>query len=443
MKSAALRTAFLLTAAVCAHAQSVDPATRQLIDKLLTRIDSLEKRVAELESERNQRAPVPVASLAQPPQPEPPPPLYASPHDHDQVPPPQVPSPEVVQPVYPSLKIAGFADIDFSATDLHGPNGGFQAQTLLGPHSGFALGQTTLQFISALAPKVSFFGEMTFTARTDAGTGSPAAPGFNPEVERLILRYDANDYFKLSFGRYHTPINYWNTAFHHGQWLQTTISRPEMVQFGGSFIPVHFIGALSEGVLPAGGLNLNYNVGLGNGRGQVLSRGGDAGDINNNRAWLVNLFVRPNLPYGLQVGGSVYRDELNPINAPAAREWIQSAHIVWTKETPEIVAEFANATHQPIFGGPASNSQAWYAQIAYRLPWFERLFKPYYRIEQIHVPRSDSVFRAALVPTFTGSTSGIRYDFSPLAAFKLEYRYYWRRDLPEIRGIFAQTSFTF
>jgi len=47
------------------------------------------------------------------------------------------------------------------------------------------------------------------------------------------------------------------------------------------------------------------------------------------------------------------------------------------------------------------------------------------------------------VPTFTASTSGIRYDFSTLAAFKLEYRYYWRRDLMPIRGIFAQTSFTF
>ena len=75
-----------------------------------------------------------------------------------------------------------------------------------------------------------------------------------------------------------------------------------MTQFGGSFIPVHFIGMLVEGAIPAGGLNLNYNVGLGNGRGQVISRGGDFGDINNNRAWLVNAFIKPNRLYGLQVG---------------------------------------------------------------------------------------------------------------------------------------------
>ena len=164
---------------------------------------------------------------------------------------------------------------------------------------------------------------------------------------------------KVSFGRYHTPINYWNTAFHHGQWLQTTISRPEMTQFGGSFIPVHFIGALAEGAIPAGGLTLNYNIGVGNGRGSVISRGGDFGDINNNRAWLANLFIRPNSHYALQVGGSVYRDEVNSLTAPAAREWIQSGHIVWHKENPEFIAEFANVSHRPIGSSVGSHSQAW------------------------------------------------------------------------------------
>ena len=430
-----LATLFLLP--VCAAAQAADPATHELIEKLLARIDNLEKRVAELESEKAGHTATPSVSqelkTAEP---------AATAHEHDQVPVPP-PAPESVQPIYPFLKLTGFADIDFSATDLHGANGGFQYNTLLGSHSGFFLGQTTLHMISALSPKVSFFGEVTFTPRTDAGTGSPAAAGFNLEVERLILRYDFNDYVKLSFGRYHTPINYWNTAFHHGQWLQTTISRPEMVQFGGSFIPVHFIGALAEGELPAAGLNFNYQAGIGNGRGQVLSRGGDAGDINNNRAWLFNGFLKPDKLYGLQVGGSLYRDELNPAGGLPAREWIESAHVVWTRETPEILAEFANVHHQPILGGPAADSQAWYAQAAYRLPWFERVLKPYYRIEQIHVPLADAIFKAANVPTFTGSTAGFRYDFSHLAAFKLEYRYYWRRDLLPVRGIFSQVSFTF
>jgi hypothetical protein len=294
---------------------------------------------------------------------------------------------------------------------------------------------------SALSPKVSAFGELSMTARADAGIGSPAASGFNIELERLIIRYDWNDYFKVSFGRYHTPINYWNTAYHHGEWLQTTASRPEMTQFGGSFIPVHFVGMLVEGAVPARGLNLNYNLGLGNGRGQVISRSGDIGDINNNRAWLVNAFVKPNRLYGLQVGGSVYRDMISPLGVPAAREWIQSAHIAWLKETPEVIAEFANVSHQPVGGGSPVHSQAFYAQAAYRLPGDARLWKPYYRFEYMHIPQADAIFRA--VPSFAASTVGMRYDISSFAALKMEYRHYNRRNLPSINGAFLQTSFTF
>src|SRR6266849_2193747 len=170
------------------------------------------------------------------------------------------------QPEYPSLHLSGFADIDFSAQNRsEGPR-------------GFSEGQFTLHLASALSPRVAFFGELTFTPRADAGTGNPPATGFNAEVERAIIRFDQSDLLKVSFGRYHTPINWWNTAFHHGAWLQTTISRPEMTQFGGRFIPVHFVGSLVEGSTPASGWNVSYQAGIGNGRGNVISRGGDAGD---------------------------------------------------------------------------------------------------------------------------------------------------------------------
>ena len=109
--------------------------------------------------------------------------------------------------------------------------------------------------------------------------------------------------------------------------------------------------------------------------------------------------------------------------------------------TPEFIAEFADVSHQPIGGGIASNSQAFYIQTAYRLPWAGRLWKPYYRFEYMHIPRSDAIFRA--VPSFSGSTVGLRYDISSFAALKFEFRRYDRRDLTSINGAFMQTSFTF
>jgi hypothetical protein len=332
---------------------------------------------------------------------------------------------------YPALKVAGFSDINFSGTDQRGAR------------SGFTEGQFILHLNSALSKRVSFLGEMSFSARPDAGTGTPAATGFNAEIERSIVRFEYHDYLKMSFGRYHTPINYWNTAYHHGQWLQTTVARPEMTQFGGRFIPVHFVGALLEGALPSGGLNLNYNVGIGNGRGSVISRGGDAGDVNNNRAWLVNVFARPDALYGLQIGGAAYRDKVTLADGRDFGEWITSAHIVWNKENPEVIAEFANVNHKPVNRpGSVSNSQAYYIQTAYRLPFAQRVWKPYYRWEYIHIPRSAGVFQG--VPNLAGSVAGLRYDLSSFAAIKFEYRNQRRAPgQPRINSGFVQTSFTF
>ena len=88
-----------------------------------------------------------------------------------------------------------------------------------------------------------------------------------------------------------------------------------------------------------------------------------------------------------------------------------------------------------------SNSIAYYIQTAYRLPWLERLWKPYYRFEYIHIPKSDTVFR--LVPSLNESIVGMRYDISSFAAIKLEYRNIARPGQPRVNGAFAQTSFTF
>jgi hypothetical protein len=404
--------------------------TTPLVQDLLARIEALEKRVAELEQEKQPAPAAPTPAAAQ---------QAATP----QVPPPSVGAHQggaaaVPQdaglPEYPSLHINGFTDVNFSASDQRGT------------HTGFNEGQFTLHFVSALSPKVNFFGEVSLTARPDAGLGLPAAPGFNAEVERSIVRFDQSDRFKVSFGRYHTPINWWNTAYHHGQWLQTTVSRPEMIQFGGSFLPVHFVGALVEGSVPAGSLNLNYNVGLGNGRSSALSRAGDAGDVDNNRAWLANLSVRPDKLYGLQIGGAVYHDKLNLTSGQNFKEWISSGHIVWNRENPEIIAEFSNVTHKDYSGILATaNSQAFYVQSAYRLPFNAKVWKPYYRYEYIHIPSSDVPFRN--VPNLTnlsGSVVGMRYDLSEFAALKFEYRRQRRAPgEPSVNVGFLQTSFTF
>src|SRR5579872_4439583 len=179
--------AVCLLLALTPWVRAQDAAQAELIQKLLTRIDSLEKRVEELEKEKSGGAVVaaaPVVPAAESAQNRPAPAPVAA-HSHDTAPAPEIPPGDVL-PQYPSLKIAGFGDIDYSALNLHGPNGGFGAQTLLTPHSGFEEGQFVLHLSSALSQKVTVFSEISLTARSDAGTGTPPATGFNVELERLI-----------------------------------------------------------------------------------------------------------------------------------------------------------------------------------------------------------------------------------------------------------------
>lgn len=415
----------------------------EIIQTLLARIDKLEQRVNDLEGKLACPSPpcapeahVLLASMGEPP--ALPPAAAPKPAPKPQQDQHGMPVGEQQSP-FPTMQIRGFGDVDFGTTNQPGVN------------SGFTLGQFVLHISSPLTSKVNYFGELSFTAQ-------PSSP-FTLEVERMLLRYDYNDIFKISFGKYHTPINYWNTAFHHGLWLQTTIARPEMIKFGGPFQPVHFIGALAEGAVPTGPLGLNYQVGLGNGRSSNIARAGDGGDINNNRAWVVNIFSRPRGWSGFQIGGSAYGDEItvpgatggSPPLVPRTRELISSAHIVWTRETPELLAEFANVRHLVPQTGQAFNSQAYYVQVAYRLPTFEKKWKPYYRFEHTRVPPGEPIFQTPLpslsgflVPDLVQSTAGVRFDFSDFAAFKGEYRNS-RRGVgePSFHGAFFQTSFTF
>ena len=415
---------FLAVASARGQGSPPDQAEQQRI--LLDRIQQLEKRVSELEAKGGvspaPTPPAPSTPVVQTPESEPAPAAQApSPgpaHEHEAR--DEQAAVRQVETHYPSLQVRGFGDVNFSATDQKGVK------------SGFNLGQLDLHLASPLSRKVSYFGEISFTAQPT---------GYAVEVERSFIRYDYNDYFKISFGRFHTPIGYWNAAFHHGSWLQTTISRPEMVQFGGTFIPVHFVGFLAEGNIPSAGAGLGYSVGVGNGRGSTISRAGDAGDINDNRAWVANIYARPARLYGLQTGVSVYRDKITLSDGRSFREWISGAHLVWTKESPEFLAEFANVNHREVFTNAVSNSQAFYVQLGYRLPWFEKLVKPYYRFEYTHTPLSENVFGNH---DLVGSTLGLRYDITNYASFKGEYRNTKRKTGdPTINGLFLQTDFTF
>ncbi|MEJ2079083.1 MAG: hypothetical protein P8020_00820 [Acidobacteriota bacterium] len=328
--------------------------------------------------------------------------------------------PAEVRPVYPNLKFAGFSNLDYAASqhDQHG--------------NGFRSGQFVLQLTSPLSDRVQVFGELALTAHeTD----------FSASVERYILSISQSDALRLSFGRFHTPISWWNTEFHHGLWLQTSIERPYMVNFGTRFLPIHAVGAFAGGRIPSAPINLEYEVGVGNGRARDLTEPAQAGDVNNHRSVVFRIAAHPGDFSWLSAGASFYDDELNLPGLPDYRERITSAYLVWTKETPEIITELFHVRHTQIGAANGFTSWAGYGQIAYRLPWLNYGLKPYVRYERTQVNENDPVFEG--FPGLTAAIVGLRYDFTLFAALKAEFQRRKSRDKNPYNAGLMQIAFTF
>jgi len=300
----------------------------------------------------------------------------------------------------PQVTVMGFGDIDYVSSDGSSDD-------------GFAIGQGVAQINAVLDDKLTVFAEISLSARDSE---------YTIEAERFFARYDFSDLFKLSAGRYHTPIGYWNSAFHHGTWLTTTVSRPEMVKFGSKLTPIHFVGALLEGTLQKSSLGLSYLVGFGNGRHGEISRGGDSGDVNSDSAWMAQLNIVPDRIFGLSAGIGYYSDRVSPDGGPDIDEQIVSAYFAWANESPEIIIEYQHGSHEEVANPSAQgNTDSWYAQFAYRLKGKYAAWKPYARLEKDEVDATDPLLGDQGL-NYEGAIFGARWDFTNYAALKGEYR---------------------
>lgn len=296
-------------------------------------------------------------------------------------------------------------------------------------NDGFRLGQMVAHGNATLSERVIFFGELSITARNS---------GYSLAMERAIIRYEFNDHFKVSAGRYHTPISYWNTEYHHGLWLQGSVARPEAIKFGSRYIPVHLVGAMLEGNLQE--LPIYYAVGVGNGRGDNIAAAGDGGDVNTKSAFVASVSVRPRSLFGFRVGGAVYMDRISVGGVEFADELITSAHVVWKRGQVDASAEFINVSHEPVAGGASESSPAYYVHFGYRLTGDARDFMPYVRYENMDISAGDIVF-TGLVADYVALIAGLRYDFDSLAALKVEYRSEEFGASSRTNAFYAQASF--
>ena len=424
----------VLALSACAWPQAPAGATDsqgQSVQLLLQRIDQLEARVKQLEAERTGAA----ANATPAPAQTTPPTTQTAPPSEGETEPSQ-PEPAERERLDFSktlLRIRGFGDVN-----LRGGN------TLTGETTSFSLGQLNLFVTSDVSDKFGFLSEIVFEGGPDNIYGQTVGSRntFSVDVERMLMRYSYNDYFNLEAGRFHTAIGYYNTAYHHSAWLQTTTERPYLFEFEdrGGILPIHTVGVSASGLIPSGKLGLHYVAEVGNGRESRSPLSEEpvqnVVDEQTHKAFNLALFARPEAIRGLQAGFSVYHDLLTPNGEPPVGETILAAHAVFIRPSFEWLNEALVVRHTPE-GQRRFETPAFYTQISKRFG----SYRPYFRYEYLNGSAHEPIFPD--VGRRQGPLVGIRYDASEFVALKLEYGHTAIRNQEALDALNLQLGFTF
>jgi hypothetical protein len=331
------------------------------------------------------------------------------------------------------LRIRGFGDIS-----LHGG-------TAQGETTSFSLGQLDLFVTSDVSDRFKFLSEIVFEAGPDNiyGQTTGGLNSFSVDVERYLLQYSHNDYFKISAGRGHTAIGYYNTAYHHSSWLQTTTGRPFLFQFEdrGGILPIHMVGASVSGQVPSGSLGLHYVAEVGNGRASraplVEEPVQNEIDDESHKAFNVAMFARPEAIPGLQAGLSFYRDILAPLHQPRVGESILAGHIILERPKYEWLNEALLDRHTVEGTSLVYNTPGFYSQISKQFG----AYRPYFRYQYVNAPNNEPIFPD--VQLRAGPSAGLRFDASESVALKFQYDYTFLRNQPGVNDLELQLGFTF
>ena len=281
--------------------------------------------------------------------------------------------------------------------------------------STFVLGQIDVFLTSELATNLSVLAETVLESPEDSSSQIA-------EVERFQLQYSPSDAFSVSVGRMHTMLGFWNQAYHHGAWLQTTAFRPEVYRWeddDGGLLPVHEVGVRLAGAATLDPVRFEYAASLVNGRSANPSHVSTFQDENGSKAVHLWAGLSPRALPHLQIGGSAVFDTIPPDPAgPRADpldERIWGGFVAFQGTRLELLAEAFSITHSDGTTGIEWTSGGGYAQAA----WSFGRWKPYYRFDRVDRDESDPYYLVTL-EDIDKHTVGLRVDPWSRVALKLE-----------------------
>jgi hypothetical protein len=245
------------------------------------------------------------------------------------------------------------------------------------------------------------------------------------DLERAQIGYQFSDAATVWIGRFHTPFGYYNTAFHHGQEIATSLRRPRFILFEdqGGVMPNHTVGAWLTGAdrLPDG--KLTYDIFVGN--GQSISSGtidARSGGVDRGGAIYGGNFgyVFGETLDGLKIGVSGFRSRITDDQLVGRITRVDNAGVYFAYDTDrfEHIGEFYRFSDTDLTGGgPAHHSSAGFLQLAWRLP----LATPYARYERAVLDQGDNYFALQVDGmSYYRTALGLRFDLDPKSALKFE-----------------------
>lgn len=307
------------------------------------------------------------------------------------------------------------------------------------------LGQVNLFIQADLGEGLTVLNENVLISRLNPATGVNEQVD---TVQRLYAKYKYADWCSVKFGREHTPFGYWNYEFHHSGYLQTPVERPLMWTFesSGGILPTHYVGPeLSGRVDWLGGLA--YTLFAGNGHGRLATEVQNVSDVNEEKAFGARLeHVGLSDAFGLsgtgladlRIGASAYFDT---VTAGAAKtkfeELILGAHLHLSWGAFSLAAEGFVMTHDDEDLAQERKFQGGYALVSYEIGGLN--LTPYALGERMNFDSSDPFFGTR--PDVNQVRLGVRWDFHPNAAVKLEYDKAFLREEDNVDAFLIDVSF--
>lgn len=345
----------------------------------------------------------------------------------------------------PKMTVIGFGDMGLGF--LH-----FQSLD----EQGFYVGAQGFTFTSQINDRLSFLLETDFHLHAQPFTPFDTFEHFH--LQRANLTYTFSDLLKVTAGKIHTAFGYYNQTYHHGTYLESSIYRPDIIEFevgdilldrrAGGYLPTHTVGlefAGTKGFLEAG--DVNYVLGVSNGRSPLTASIETNRNTNDTLAFNVQLAFKPELVEGLRIGMDYYLDKIpqrvEPFAAPVRRgdirEHIFGVHAAYFYDKTEVIAEvYAIRQHDKGINADTVDSGGFF-QTAYQLT---EKWRPYFRFDYLDTNASRYFTGSQLRKDSTYSV-GVRWDALVWNAIKFEYRYRADQMTDDSHTVSVNTSYTF